>query len=222
VAIGATVVGVMRVIDLEAWARKDHFDTFRTWALPHFHVTADVDVTLLRNALVGRAIPFTAAVIHVLARAANDLPEFRRRIRGDTVVEHDVVHPSSTILVHGDLFSFCHFEYCDDLQGFTEGYVERTNAVRKQPTLADPARDDLLFMTAIPWVSFTSFMHPLATIPPDSIPRFAWGQYRKQGDRITMPLGVQGHHALMDGLHVGRYFQIVQSYLDQPQQYLEG
>jgi chloramphenicol O-acetyltransferase type A len=75
----------------------------------------------------------------------------------------------------------------------------------------------LLFMTAIPWVSFTSFMHPMNLQPPDSVPRFAWGKFFKDGDRIKMPLGVQVHHALMDGIHVGRYYNAVQEYLGMPE-----
>jgi chloramphenicol O-acetyltransferase type A len=71
-------------------------------------------------------------------------------------------------------------------------------------------------MTAIPWVSFTSFLHPLNLRPPDSIPRFAWGKFFEDGDRLKMPLGVQGHHALMDGIHVGKFYAEVQDYLDHP------
>ena len=212
---------VERIIDPETWARREHFDTFRHWALPHFHVAAEVDITRLRAALAEGSISFTSAIVYVLARAANDLPEFRQRIRGDTVVEHDVVHPSSTILVDDDLFSFCYFEYTDDLGVFAGRFDERTAAAKANPTLAElDHRDDLLFMTAIPWISFTCFMHPMTTIPPDSIPRLAWGKFHAAAARILMPLGVQGHHALMDGLHVGRYFDEVQHYLDAPESYL--
>ncbi len=31
-----------------------------------------------------------------------------------------------------------------------------------------------------------------------------------------MPLSVQVNHALMDGVHVGRYYERVQAYLDNP------
>jgi chloramphenicol O-acetyltransferase type A len=31
-----------------------------------------------------------------------------------------------------------------------------------------------------------------------------------------MPLSVQVHHALMDGIHVGRYYEKFQAYLDHP------
>jgi chloramphenicol O-acetyltransferase type A len=33
---------------------------------------------------------------------------------------------------------------------------------------------------------------------------------------LKMPLSVQAHHALMDGLHMGRFYAKVQDYLHQP------
>jgi chloramphenicol O-acetyltransferase type A len=58
---------------------------------------AEVDLTVFRAAVTQEGASFTTAIVYVIARAANDIPEFRQRIRGDTVVEHDVVHPSTTI-----------------------------------------------------------------------------------------------------------------------------
>jgi chloramphenicol O-acetyltransferase len=35
-----------------------------------------------------------------------------------------------------------------------------------------------------------------------------------------MPLSVQGHHALMDGLHVGMFYRDFQDLLDQSQTFI--
>jgi chloramphenicol O-acetyltransferase type A len=130
------------------------------------------------------------------------------------VVEHAVVHPSTTILVEGDLFSFCTLEYDHDFSTFAAHAEERIAYVKANPTLEDEeGRDDFLFMTAIPWVSFTSFMHPLPTLSGDSFPRIAWGKVFEEGDVMKMPLGVQAHHALMDGLHAGKFYAEVQNSL---------
>jgi len=59
-------------------------------------------------------------------------------------------------------------------------------------------------------------MHPLHLHPADSVPRFAWGKFFEEGEFLKMPLSVQGHHALMDGLHVGKLFAEVQDYFQQP------
>jgi chloramphenicol O-acetyltransferase type A len=158
-----------------------------------------------------------AAIVYAIARAANGIPEFRQRIRGDTVVEHETVHPSTTILVSEDLFSFCTLVYVEDFPTFAAHMATSVANVQEQLAIEDEiGRDDFLFLTAIPWVSFTSFVHPMHLQAPDTIPRFAWGKFFEEGSSLKMPLGVQGHHALMDGLHVGRFYAGVQQLLDDP------
>jgi len=44
--------------------------------------------------------------------------KFRYRIRGDQVVEHEIVNPSFVILIDKDLFSFCAIEYAEDFSEF--------------------------------------------------------------------------------------------------------
>lgn len=207
----------MRHINLDTWSRRDQYLMFSTMDLPHFNMCANVELTTFREAIRLRDVSFTIGLVYVLARAANDILEFRYRIRDGGVVEHDTVHPTITILVDDEHFSFCDFEYCQDFVSFAETAEEQMACVKENPYVIDDRdRDARLYMTAIPWVSFTSFMHPLAMFPVDSVPRFAWGKFFEEGQKIKMPLSVQGHHALMDGLHMGRYYAKVQVYLDDP------
>jgi chloramphenicol O-acetyltransferase type A len=207
----------MRHIDPETWPRREHFRTYRDLDYPYFSMCANVDLTTFYSVVKQGGVSFNVAMVYVLARAANAVPEFRHRIRGESVVEHEIVHPSTTILGEEDLFGFCTLEYCEDFSLFVARAGQRIARVRENPTLKDePGRDDLLFMTAIPWVSFTSFMHPLPLHPADSVPRFAWGKFFAAGESLKMPLSVQGHHAVMDGLHMGRFYAAVQEYLDHP------
>ena len=178
---------------------------------------ANVDLTTFYPFIKGHGFSITIALVYVLARGANAIPEFRYRIRSGEVVEHEIVHPSTTILIEDDLFSFCSMDYVEDFASFADRAEEKIAFVKENPTLKDePGEDNLLFMTAIPWVTFTSFMHPSHFHPADSVPRFAYGKFFKDGDLLKMPLSVQGHHALMDGLHMGRFYAEVQTYLSSP------
>jgi len=56
-------------------------------------------------------------------------------------------------------------------------------------------------------------MHPMHLHPADSVPRIAWGKFFEDGEFLKMPLGVQVHHALVDGVHMGRFYEKVQDYL---------
>ena len=212
-----------RTIDLATWPRRKHFELFRGMAYPYFNVCADVDVTALVRAVKQRKASFTAHIVYPLAKAANAIPAFRQRIRGGTVVEHRVVHPSITVLTDDELFAFCWMTYVEDGRAFVRSAAAAIERARKVSSIEDaPGRDDFLFMTAIPWVSFTSLMHPVPLSPADSVPRIAWGRYRAQGDRTVMPLCVHAHHGLMDGIHVGRFFEQVQQSIDDVEQWADG
>lgn len=211
----------MRVIARETWARREHFAFYCAFDHPHFGLCANVDVTTFLPAVKERGVSLTVAMVYVIARAANAVTEFRYRIRGEEVVEHDVVHPGTTILVNDDAFTFATFAYVEDFAAFAARAQEEIAYVREHPSLdVDAGRDDWLFMTPIPWVSFTSFMHPTHLQPPSSIPLFAWGKFFGDGERLLMPLQAQGHHALMDGLHMGRFYKNVQEILDRPSAFL--
>ena len=207
----------MRTIDMQTWSRREHFKVFSAFDYPHFSLCANIDLTAFYPVVKQRGISFTVATVYVLARAANAIPEFRYRIRGEQVVEHEIVHPSITILTDEDLLSFCTLDYIENFSEFAARAADRIAYVQEHPTLEDePGKDDLLFMTAIPWVSFTSVMHPLDLYPVDSVPRFAWGKFFQDGECLKMPLSVQAHHALLDGIHMGRFYAKVQEYLQQP------
>jgi chloramphenicol O-acetyltransferase type A len=138
-------------------------------------------------------------------------------MRGERVVEHDLVHPSFTVLLEDERLSFCTVPFEQNFQNFYEGARGLVKHVREHPVLQDePGQDDLLYMTSIPWVSFTGVIHPVHMHPADSVPRFAWGRIFEEHGRMRLPLSVQVNHALMDGLHVGRFFNHVQDLADEP------
>lgn len=211
----------MKVIDLETWPRHKHFKVFNSFDYPHFNLCADIDITKLKDLVKERGLSLHTTLVYILSRTANEYPEFRWRIRGEKIIEHEVVHPSASVMTKGDLFSFCTMKYHRDFSQFYDRAEETIAYTKQNPYLEDePGQDDLLFMTSIPWVSFTSLMHPIHMHPADSVPRIAWGKYFHESSMIKMPLSVQAHHALMDGFHVGRYYQKVQHYLDSPETWL--
>jgi chloramphenicol O-acetyltransferase type A len=213
----------MRSIDLQSWPRRKHFEVYNAFDYPHINLCANVEITALHSFVKQHALSLNITLVYLFARAANAIPEFRYRIRAGQVVEHDVVHPSTTILTEGDLFSFCAIPYVEDYAAFAAQAAVAMERVKQQPTLEDePGRDDLLYMTSIPWVSFTSIQHPIHLHTIDSVPRIAWGKFFAAGSALKLPLSVQVHHALLDGVHIGRYYTQVQAYLDQPERLLQS
>jgi chloramphenicol O-acetyltransferase type A len=211
----------MRLIDVQSWPRRKHFEIYNAFDYPHINLCAPVEIAAFHAFVKQRSLSLNITLVYLFARAANAIPEFRYRIRAGQVVEHDVVHPSSTIMTESDLFSFCTIPYVADYATFAAQAAAIIEQIQ-QPRLEDePGQDDLLFMTSLPWVSFTALQHPIHMHPVDSVPRISWGKFYAEGSGLKLPLSVQVHHALMDGVHIGRYFTQVQAYLDQPEHLLE-
>jgi len=123
------------------------------------------------------------------------------------------VHPGLTILCDGDVFRVSLFSYFENFNQFT---VEASRVMEDTRTAEllvpesfgnDADRDDVLFMSAHPWFSYSGFFHPLPLNPLDSVPRFAWGSFEERGKQLVMPLTVQAHHALIDGIHFAKFIK---------------
>ncbi len=214
----------MRDLNLHTWPRRAHYEAFRTYDQPHFSVTADVDVSALVPLLKARGLPFMLSVTHLLTRAAHEVTPFRWRMRGDRVVEHDHMDPSVTVaLPDGDLFGFCLLPYTADPLTFLQRAELEVALAQAHPSLDDtPGRDDVLYLSSLPWLTFTSVTHAMHLSPADSIPRLTTGRYTRRDGAVLLPLNVQVHHALMDGRHLGQYFTVVQDLLNAPEVWLAG
>ena len=210
----------MRTIDMQTWSRREHYEHFSTFGYPHWGLCANVDISDFYAAVKEGGYSITIALVYVIARTSNDIPEFRYRIRGDQVIEHEIVNPGFTFLADNDAFSFCLVDYVEEFASFAKTAAEKIEYIKENPWVRQVPQDDVLYMTAIPWVSFTSFLHPMRLQPEDSIPRFAWGKFIDEGGLLKMPLAVQGHHALLDGIHAGRFYTEIQAYLSNPERIL--
>jgi len=82
-------------------------------------------------------------------------------------------------------------------------------------------RDDLIYFTVLPWVSFTSFAHARTPGRGESVPRIAFGKFTVENKRTLLPISVEVHHALMDGLHVGRFLSKLEDALSKPEHYIK-
>jgi chloramphenicol O-acetyltransferase type A len=186
---------------------------------PHFSLTANVDIAAFLDWQQKADLPFTPALVYLLVRTAHDIPAFRQRIRGEEVVEHLRVHPSFSVLTKvSEVFSFCTVDYDPDPTVFIPRALDRIRAMQTRPSFEDePGRDDFFYLSGIPWVSFTGLTHAMHYHPVDSVPRISWGKYfRDPSGRVLMPLSVQAHHALVDGRHVGQYYEQFQAYAHDP------
>lgn len=207
----------MKYIDMENWPRKNQYNHFKALDYPHFNICGNIDITQFYKFIKENKNSFFPSFLFFSVKTANYIKEFRYRIREDRVIEHDVVNPSFTIMTTKGVFSFCTVEYVDNYNEFILNAKRKIEAAKNIVNLQDePGRDDLLYITSVPWISFTSVVHPVHMNPVDSIPRIAWGKFFEENGKMKIPLSIQAHHALLDGDHVGKYFTLIQDFLNNP------
>jgi len=213
----------IKTIDLTTWPRRNLFQLYGSLDYPYFNVCSNVDVTALFDYAKEKDLAFFQVSVYALTAAANMIPEFRCRIRGDQIIRHDIVHPSFTVLTDEKLFGFCEVEYTGEFLEFYQEATTKIEKAKKNPTLADkPGRDDYLFMSFLPWISFSSISHPVPLNPPDSVPRISWGKFILIQNRKMLPISVQVHHGLADGYHAGEFFKNFESMIDRPAEWFES
>jgi chloramphenicol O-acetyltransferase type A len=132
------------------------------------------------------------------------------------------VHAGSTVLNDNGTFSFCYFDYNPDFSIFKKTVTDVLEENRARGGVLDPKdeRDDMIHYSVIPWIHFTGVSHPRRLRQEDSVPKIVFGKYRESDGALLMPVSVEVHHAMMDGLHVARYLELVQHYADKASDYL--
>ncbi|MFN2239720.1 MAG: CatA-like O-acetyltransferase [Thermoanaerobaculia bacterium] len=198
-------------IDIERWSRRDHYRFFRAFERPHFSVCAEVDVTRAwESSRAGGKGAFTIAMLWALLRAVNEVEAFRLRFRADgSLWLHDRVGLGPTVLRDDGTFGFARLPYAEDRAAFVDHAAIELARARGETGLRsdDPSQDDVVFQSTLPWIRFTSFTN---AIPhrDDSIPRIVFGKFVREGEKVTMPVAVEVHHAVVDGRDVGECFEL--------------
>jgi chloramphenicol O-acetyltransferase type A len=199
-----------RAIDLKRWRRREHFLLYRRYAQPFFSVCVEVDVTRAwdRCRVPGGASFFLAS-LHLMLKAANATEAFRLRMRKRGVWLHDNVAVGTPIPRDDGTFAFSRFEFIEQFDRFSadgESAMARSR-IRKTLALENAAVDDIVYHSTLPWLRFTSLTNALPG-GDDSIPRIVFGKCTQESNAGTkMPIGVEVHHALVDGVDVARFIE---------------
>ncbi|MBK8806549.1 MAG: chloramphenicol acetyltransferase [Bacteroidales bacterium] len=208
----------MQHIDIENWERKEHFNFFYRMDYPQFNICMNLDVTKFLSHTKSQNLSFYFAMIHAVTQIANKIENFKYRIREGKVVLHELVHPSFTYMdnaTKGNLFKFITVDFQESIHSFntsTKAACEQQQDFLGLEKLK--GRDDLLYLTCVPWIAFTHISHTISINRNDSVPRISWGKYFAQEGKILLPFSVQVHHALADGFHIGQFVNLLQEYLD--------
>ncbi len=202
-----------KYIDYEKMPRKYLYNLFREMDLPYVGITANIDVTEVYNRCKQCQYSFFKTIMYLITKTCNSIKEFRYRFYEDKIVEYDIVHPSYTLMVKEDAFNYCTVLYTEDFQKFCDNAAAKEEKLQGNTDIYhEKDLENLIYLTCVPWVSFTDVFNPINIASEDASPRIAWGKYREEGDKLIMPVSVLANHAFIDGYHLGIFFKNLQTY----------
>jgi chloramphenicol O-acetyltransferase type A len=195
------------LVDLETYPRKAHFEHFLNRVPCTYSATVSIDVTRLRTALKANGLRAYPAQIYLLATAVNRFPEFRMSLDNEHRLGYwEHISPLYTVLSQETkTFSGIWTAYEERFASFYRACIEdieRYGNGAFTPQADQP--ENLVNISSIPWVDFTSFNLNLS--PSDYLlPIFTIGKYIERDGTTQMPLAIQVHHAVCDGYHLGQF-----------------
>lgn len=202
-------------LNLERWPRRGAFELFRGYDNPYFNVCSSLDCTALLAYTRANGVSFSIACVYLALKTANACEPFRYRLDGGRVLVHDRVHAGTTALLEDEWFAFIYFDWDEDFRRFQDAARRARDAARGSSALQpQDDRTNLVHFSSLPWIAFTGLSHARNWRREDSVPKITFGRYH--GEPVTLPISVEVHHALMDGLHVGRFLEELQNRFRQP------
>ena len=193
-----------RYLDIESWNRKDAYRLFSRGYLPFFAVTTPLDVTELVRFTKKEGLSFYRAMVYTVSRAMNELEPFRLRIRPDGIAVCDTVTPSYTTAGPDGAFGICDVEYLpgENMADFCRRAQETERQQTETMVVEDAERDDLIFLSSVPWFVTSGVTQEMPLDPNDSFPRVLWDRIHEEKGRKIVNFTVQLNHRLLDGSHV--------------------
>ncbi|MCD4827266.1 MAG: hypothetical protein K8Q99_05770 [Acholeplasmataceae bacterium] len=207
----------MKTIDKTKWDRFEMFEFFKSYDLPRYQITVDIDVTNLYNFAKANDLSFYFSMMWVVMKEINQIENFKYRIQDDQVVYYDEIHPSFTDLIkNSDRFKIVNTTFVDDIYQFVK---EARNKSEKQNNqfinYNEEIRQDLVYITVFPWFTYSHITNATKIDSKDAIPRIIWGKYKKLNDKLIMPFTLEVHHGFVDGYHIGLFLNKMVDLIEQ-------
>ena len=140
-----------RYLDMEHYERIEHFRYFLSMPYPYAGVTVDTDVTDTVRFCKARGYSFYLTFLHAAAKAADRVPELRRRIHNGVIIEYDTCPTSHTELCADGTYCYCTLHHD---KPFAE-YIAYAETERQRRRLDGSLREDanvesMYFISTLP------------------------------------------------------------------------
>lgn len=208
----------MNIIDYQKWNRKEHFEFFSKYDNPFFGVATVINCTESFLQCKKNGTSFFANYLHKSLLAANNVDALRYRILEKEIVDVNVIHAGTTIGRSDGTFGFSFIKYTDNLKEFSHALKKEIEVVENSSGLRadrNAMRLDLIHYSTLPWIKFTGLTHARNYQSSDSVPKITFGKASEKDGKWLLPISIEAHHGLVDGVHIARFLEEFQQYMSE-------
>ena len=128
----------IRLIDLENWERREYYEHFIKNVVCSYSVTVNIDITSLK----GHSL--YPAMIWLLTKTVNDMPEFRTCLTEEGPGIYDSMHPMYTVFNKekknfSGIWSYFSEDYSEFLENYQADVQKYSTSTRYAPKEGTPA-----------------------------------------------------------------------------------
>lgn len=203
------------IVDKEKYYRKGVYHHFSEDCKCSVSMTARIDVTELYKKSKATDTKFYLNFLYILCKVLNSREDYRMGYlwQTDTLVCYDKINPVQYVF-HDDTetCSIAYSEYYEDYKTFYNKALEDLEKAKQTHEYGlDTANHPNWFDASyISWLSYDSLNIEL----PDGYLYFApiinWGKFRKENERLMMPVTVRMNHAVADGYLIAKVFKLLE------------
>ena len=200
-------------IDINNWNRKEYFEHYHKNIPCTYSMTVKLDITKIKI----KNKHLYSTLLFCLTQIINRHQEFRTCFNSEgTLGFFDEMIPSYTVFnPETEIFTSLWTSETKDYNMFYQAYKKDVATFGKnQGLIGKPDMPENVFnVSMIPWVSFDAFNLNLQKGYDYLLPIFTFGKYYKENDKYWLPLSIQVHHAVCDGVHTCRLINELQEML---------
>jgi chloramphenicol O-acetyltransferase type B len=157
---------------------------------------------------------FTMSLIYVVSKCANEIEEFRYRfLDGKVVLFHKINTAFTYMNPDTELFKVVNVELKDSLEEYVPLAIK--TARNQEEYFTGPLGNDVFQFSPMPWVSYTHISHTNSGKKENATPLFSWGKFYERDSKVILPFSVQVHHSFVDGIHIGKLSELLQTKLNE-------
>lgn len=202
-------------IDLSIWKRRDHYNFFRKFEQPFTGISTEINCTEAYHYCKTYNVPFFLFYLYKAHLAVNHIKEFRYRIEDNEVFEYHKVSGAVTILRPDETFGFAYFDDQPDFNHFIQSTRHAIELEKHASGLtARAGLNAVIHYSVLPLIKFNGMQHAQMLSSEDCVPKIVFGKFDFRNSQVFLPVSVHVHHALCDGLHIGKFIEKFQSEME--------